>query len=264
MKKLTDKTVWITGASSGIGAALAREYATRGARCVLSSRRQDRLRAVKDSCDRPGDHVILPLDATDFDTHEAAVEAAENAAGPIDILVLNAGIGQRGNALGTDLSIARRIMDVNFTGTISLAQAAAKRMVSRKSGQIVVISSVLGHVAIPGSSSYSASKFALHGYFESLRGELFPYNISVSLVCPGYINTEITLHALQEDGTEFDVIDHNHTYGMDADVCADKIVRAVMSQKPAFTVGGKETWAVPLARLFPGLTRRIGRRYSRK
>ncbi|MFT5141646.1 MAG: dehydrogenase/reductase SDR family protein 7B [Rhodothermales bacterium] len=262
--KLTDKIVWITGASSGIGAALAREYASRGARCVLSARGIERLHAVKNSCDRPGDHVVLPLDTSEFDTHEAAVEAAEKAAGPIDILVLNAGIGQRGSALETDLGVARRIMDVNFTGTISLAQASAKRMVSRRSGQIVVISSVLGRVAIPGSSAYSASKFALHGYFEALRGEIFPHNISVSLVCPGYINTELTLHALQEDGSKFDVIDHNHTYGMDADVCADKIVRAVMGQKPVFTVGGKETWAVPLARFFPGLTRRVGRRYIRK
>lgn len=260
----SDKRVWITGASAGIGAALSKAFAADGARCVLSARREDRLESVRRECSNPDRHLVFPLDTTAFDTHEAAVESVEAEAGPIDILVLNAGIGQRGGALETDLDIVRRIMDVNFTGTVSLARLIAQRMVQRQSGHLVVISSVLGQLAIPGSSSYSASKFALHGYFEALRGEVYDHGLHITMVCPGYINTELTIHALQPDGTGFGVIDHNHTYGMPAEVCARKILAGVRRRKAFMRVGGKETWGVPLARLTPGLVRRVTRGYKRK
>jgi dehydrogenase/reductase SDR family member 7B len=258
------KVIWITGASSGIGAGLALEFAKQGARCVLTARRLDRLESVRQACERPDDHMVYQLDATDYGTHEKAVEEIEDVFGPVDILVLNSGIAQRGKAVNTGLEVTRRIMDVNFTGTISLARLTARRMVSRRRGQIVVISSVLGRISIPGSSAYSASKFALHGYFEALRGEVHSKGVGVTLVCPGYINTDITLHALQADGSEFGVIDDNHTYGMDSDVCARKIARAVAKRRPVFAVGGKETLTIPLGRLFPGLLRVFGRRYTRK
>ncbi len=258
------KRVWITGASAGIGAALAKAFDAGGAHCVLSARRQDRLEAVRSECDHPERHLVFPLDTTAFETHEAAAEEVESKAGPIDILVLNAGIGQRGGGLETNLDVVRRIMDVNFTGTVSLARLVARRMVRRRSGHLVVISSVLGRLAIPGSSSYSASKFALHGYFEALRGEVFGDGLHVTMVCPGYINTEITLHALQADGTGFGVIDHNHTYGMPAEVCARKILAGVRRRKALIRVGGRETWGVPLARLAPALVRRVTRGYKRK
>lgn len=260
----SDKRVWITGASSGIGAALAQAFAAEGAHCVLSARRADRLEAVRATCANPDRHLVFPLDSTAFETHEAATETVESEAGPIDILVLNAGIGQRGHALDTDLSVARRIMEVNFTGTVSLANAVGTRMAARRKGHLVVISSVLGKLSIPGSSAYSASKFALHGYFEAFRGEVASDGIDVTLVCPGYINTELTLHALQPDGTPFGVIDHNHTYGMPAEDCARKILTAVRRRKAEVRVGGRETLGIPVARLAPGLVRHLTRRYRRK
>ena len=258
------KRVWITGASSGIGAALAQEMAAQGALVVLSARREDRLREVLSRCAFPDRHLIFPFDATAFETHEEAVRRVEELAGPIDVLVLNAGIGQRGEALETELEVERSIMDVNYTGTVSLAKWAGRRMRSRQSGSIVVISSVLGKLSIGGSSSYSASKHALHGYFDSLRAELYGDGVRVTMVCPGYINTDITLHALQSDGSAFGVIDHNHTFGMDADVCARKICLAVADGRDEISVGGREIWGITLARLFPGLARRIARRYERK
>ncbi|MFT4603934.1 MAG: dehydrogenase/reductase SDR family protein 7B [Rhodothermales bacterium] len=258
------KRVWITGASAGIGAALAKAFDSAGAHCVLSARRTERLEAVRTACDHPERHLVFPLDTTAFESHEAAAREVEASAGPIDILILNAGIGQRGGALETNLDIVRRIMDVNFTGTVSLARLVAKRMAHRHSGHVVVISSVLGRLAIPGSSSYSASKFALHGYFEALRGEVFDDGIHVTMVCPGYINTDLTIHALQADGTGFGVIDHNHTYGMPAEVCARKILTAVRRRKAQVRVGGRETWGIPLARLAPALVRRVTRGYKRK
>ncbi|MBO6574713.1 MAG: SDR family NAD(P)-dependent oxidoreductase [Rhodothermales bacterium] len=258
------KRIWITGASYGIGEALAVEYAAQGANVVLSARSADRLEETRLRCERPDDHLVYPLDNLDFDRHEAAVAEVEERFGPIDIMVLNAGIGQRGAELESTLDITRKIMDVNFTGTASLGRHIARHMVRRKAGHIVVTSSVLGRLAIPGSASYSASKFALHGFFEGLRAELYPSNVHVTLVCPGYINTEITLHAVQGDGSKFGVIDHNHTYGMPADVCARKVVRAVKRKKAVFLVGGKETWGVYAAQYLPALTRRLTRRYSRK
>lgn len=258
------KKVWIIGASSGIGAALAVEMAHRGATCVLSARRVERLNDIARTCADPERHVVYPLDATDFASHEAAAQDIERQVGPLDIVVLNAGVGQRGHALDTEFDIERGIMELNYLGTISVAKAVGRKMRARQAGTIVVISSVLGRLSIPGSSSYSASKHALHGYFESLRAELYPHGVNVTIVCPGYINTEFTVHALQEDGSRFGVIDHNHTYGMDADVCAGRICDGVEKRRPVLVVGGTETWGILLARLFPGLARRTARGYSRK
>jgi len=182
----------------------------------------------------------------------------------VDVLILNSGIGQRGKALNTELSVTRRIMDVNFTGTVSLARLVAQSMASRGKGQLVVISSVLGQVSIQGSSAYSASKFALHGYFEAMRAELHSKGVGITLVCPGYINSEITLHSLKPDGSTFGVMDDNHTHGMTAETCARKIARGVARRRPVFSVGGKETLGIPAARFLPGLVRLVGRGYSRK
>ena len=215
-------------------------------------------------CANPDRHLVVPLDVTALDRHDAAADRVASALGPVDILVLNAGISQRGSALETGMDVVQRIMDVNFTGTVSLARIVGQSMVERGSGHIVVISSVLGRLSIPGSSAYSASKFALHGYFEAMQGEIYDRGVGITLVCPGYINTEITLHSLQADGTPFGEIDHNHTYGMDPDVCARKITRAIEREKPFLRVGGRETWGVPLARLAPGLVRRVTRSYKRK
>lgn len=264
MKPSGNRIVWITGASSGIGAALARAWAAEGARCVLSARREDALEAVRRSCADPDRHVVLPLDATAFDTHGEAVRRVYGEIGPVDVLVLNSGIGQRGSALDTDLDVVRRIMEVNFTGSVSLGRLVAARMATRGSGHLVVTSSVTGRVPVPGRSTYAASKHALHGYFEALRAEVHDRGVRVTMACPGYVLTDISENALAADGSRHGVTDAQHRRGMDADVCARQILRAVRHGRAEVHPGGPETLAMPLNRLLPGLSRLLLRRYARR
>ena len=194
-----ERKVWITGASSGIGEALARVLDRRGARLVLSARRSERLEAVKASLTRPQEHRVLPLDVTATD--RAAEHVAEAlTGGPVDVLVHGAGISQRSRAAETELAVDRRLMEVNFFGAVALTKAVLPSMLDRGAGHFVVVSSLVGKISTPLRSGYSASKHALHGFFDAVRAELYERGIRVTLACPGFIRTEITLHALTGDG----------------------------------------------------------------
>ena len=253
------KTVWITGASSGIGAALARELASRGAQVVLSARRTDRLDQVRASCDHPERHRVVPLDLGDG---EGLVEAARTVLekGPVDILVHNAGVSQRSLALDTNLQVMRQILEVNTLGTVALNGAVVPSMTENGGGQVVVVTSVLGRIGIPLRSAYAASKHALHGYFECLRAEVHKKNISITLICPGFVATEVSLHALKADGSPHGKQPKESQEGMPAEKCAQDIAKAIARRRPEALVGGFETWSVPLFRWFPGLFRRLSRR----
>jgi len=256
----SDKVVWITGASSGIGAALARAYDKRGASVVLSGRRADRLQDVVDVCSHPENHFILPLDVTREDTHSQAHRSVIERYGRVDLLINNAGISQRSNILDTQPEVERRIMEVNYFGTISITHCVLPEMVERRSGHIAVISSLMGYVSTPGRSSYAASKHALHGYFESLRAELWPEGINVTMICPGYVKTEIPLHSLRGDGRDHARMDMTHVKGMPADICAGKIVRAIKRKRSVVKIGWPHVGAVYVYRFLPQLYRFVLRR----
>ena len=209
-----DKVIWITGASSGIGEGLAYALAKEDARLILSARRVEELERVKQKCieDNAGNGTakssgtrtvpyILPLDISELESLPALVLQAHALSGGIDILVNNAGIGMRGYVADTDIAVQQRVMQVNYFGQIALTKAVLPYMIERGSGHIVVISSLTGKLPVPGRSAYCASKHALHGFFDALRGEVHQYGIKVTIVCPGFVRTHISENALLPDGS---------------------------------------------------------------
>jgi short-subunit dehydrogenase len=255
---LSEKAVWITGASSGIGAALARALAARGAHLLLSARRTERLREVAAACAGAASVEVLPLDVTAEDL-AAPVRDAEAVHGRLDVVVNNAGLGQRGSAEETDIAAVRRLMEVNFFGPVRLTQAVLPGMLACGGGQLVYTSSILGKIAVARRSTYCASKFALQGWCNALRCEVYDRNIRLTLVCPGWVRTEISQHALEADGSGHAKLDPGQAGGMDPDRFARKMARAIEREKPEAIIGGWETWAVHARRLFPSLFLRLVR-----
>jgi short-subunit dehydrogenase len=257
-----DVRVWITGASSGIGEALARAFYHAGAVLILSARREEELKRVQAACGGEKITHVLPMDVTDAAALPEKTAAAVAFAGGIDILVLNAGITQRSRTRETDESVYRRLMEVNFFGPEALARAVLPSMLAQKSGHIVVISSVAGKIGVPMRSGYSATKFALHGFFEALRAEEERNGIHVTMVCPGYIRTEISLSALRADGRRHAKMDSELAHGMPVEECARQILRGVARKKKEIVVAAaREKALVYMKRFFPDLlARMIGRR----
>lgn len=253
----SNQVIWITGASSGIGEAMATAFSREGASVVLSARRVDRLEATRLACSHPDRHLILPLDVALEATHQHAYQTILDRFGRVDILINNSGIGQRSLVMNTELSVERRIMEVNYFGTLSLTHTVLPDMVKRGSGQIVVISSLMGKLFTPRRSSYAASKHALQGYFESLHSELRNSGVSVTMVLPGYVKTEIPIHSLKGDGQTHEYMDKTNINGISADRCAGKIVRAVRKKRADVYIGGPEVLTVFLFRYFPRLYRTL-------
>lgn len=251
--RFENRLVWITGASSGIGEALAVAFSREGARVVLSARNARELERVRLGCARPERHRVLPLDLTDG----AAVAAAAKEVGEVDVLVHSGGVSQRSLAAETDLATDRAIMELNYFGTVALTKAVLPSMLARGSGQIVPISSVIGYVGVPSRSAYAASKHALHGFFETLRAETASRGIAITIVVPGYVRTKVSENALRGDGTPHGRMDETHARAMLPERAAAKIVDAVAARKAEVRVGGKEIWAVLLRRLVPGVVRRV-------
>jgi dehydrogenase/reductase SDR family member 7B len=254
---INDKIVWITGASSGIGEAVAYAFAHKGAKLILSARNTKRLNEVKERCSSPEQHLVLPLDLADSSTYSDNVQTVLDKFSHIDMLINNGGISQRSFAHQTSLDTDRRIMETNFFGTVALTKAVLPAMLERGSGQIVVISSLVGKLGTPLRSTYSASKHALHGFFDSLRAELSAKGIKVLIVCPGFIRTNISINALCADGSCHGIMDDAQAGGMLPEVCAGKIIEAIENGKDETLIGGKELMGVYLKRFFPGIFNRL-------
>ena len=250
MYDLKDKVIWISGASSGIGEYFARAASQKGAKIILSARRREKLEAlqVELGTDRT---AVLEMDVTHIDDISAKHEAAQAIYGPIDILVNNAGISQRSTVEETDLEVDRRMFEVNYFGNIALTKAALPSMLERQQGKIVVTSSIAGKLGVPFRSTYCATKHALHGYYDALRAEVHDRNVQVHVICPGYINTDISLHALNAKGEKHGKMDEGQAKGMAPDVCADRIIDAMIKNKNEVYIGGKEAKFVMLRRLSP-------------
>jgi len=258
----SNRRVWITGASSGIGEAVAVAFHQAGARLVLSARREDELKRVQTLCGDEPNTRVLPMDVTNVTELPQKTQQALGMFSGIDILVLNAGITQRSLTRDTDESVYRQLMEVNFFASQALARAVLPSMLAQKTGHMVVISSIAGKFGVPLRSGYSASKFALHGFFEVLRAEEEKNGIHVTMVCPGYIRTNISLSALRGDGGKHAQMDPGIQQGMPAAECARQILKAVARGKQEIIVGTKrEQGLVYLKRFFPDfLARMVGRR----
>ncbi|HEX2834695.1 MAG TPA: SDR family oxidoreductase [Thermoanaerobaculia bacterium] len=253
------KTVWITGASSGIGEALAVAWSRRGARVVLSARNVTELERVRAACANPSTQLVKPLDLTDGAAIDRVAREVLSEVGSIDVLVHSGGVSQRSLAAETPLAVDRAIMELNYFGTIALTKAVLPSMLARKSGTIVPITSVIGYVGIPTRSAYAASKHALHGFFEALRAETAKDGIRVTIAVPGYIRTNVSQNALKADGSAYGKLDETHAKAMRPEEAAPVIIDAVERGKHEVRVGGKEIHAVLLRRLLPGLVRRMMR-----
>jgi short-subunit dehydrogenase len=254
--------IWITGASSGIGHELAKAYAEKGALLVLSARSISKLEEVRQSLKNPEKHLVLPLDLMDASNFAEKVAQVISHYGKIDILINSGGVSQRGEAHATPLEIDRQIMDVNYFGAVALTKAVLPVMHKQQSGHIVAISSIAGKFGFYWRSAYSAAKHALQGFFESVLLEEAKNNIHVTLVFPGKINTPISMSAINEKGEAHGEMDHNQETGMSAELCAQKIIRAIDKKKREVLIGNKEIWAVYIKRYCPWLFWRIIKKQS--
>lgn len=251
------KTVWITGASSGIGRALAIEFSKQGANLILSARNNEALIETRSLCMDIKNVKLLPLDLQKNENFEAVTQEAISLFGSIDVLINNGGISQRGLAVETSLDVDRKIFEINYFGTIALTKAILPYFIENKKGQIAVTSSVVGKFGSPVRTAYSASKHALHGFYDSLRAELNSYKIGVTIVCPGPINTPISENALTATGEKQNKKDEAIAQGMNPQVLAKRYIKALKKNKREAWIGKKEVFAIYVKRFFPGLFARI-------
>ncbi len=249
-----NKVVWITGASSGIGEALAHQFYAKGCKLVLSSRRKEELERVSTKLSANSSNVlILPLDLENTSTINELTQKVIQTFGKIDILINNAGFSQRSLVKDTPLEIDRKLMEVNFFGTIALTKSVLPYMIKQKNGHFVVVSSIAGKFGFYFRSAYSASKHALHGFFEALRMEVFNDNIKILMVCPGKVKTNISINAITGDGGKHNVMDQSQENGVSADECAKQILKGIENNKYEIFIGGKELRAIWIKRFFPNL-----------
>lgn len=255
-----DKVVWITGASSGIGEGLAYEFARQGARLVLSARRADVLEAVRARCERPEAHMVLAMDMTDIDAFPARVAEVLARFERIDVLVNNAGISQRSLVKDTALDVDRRIMEVDFFAPVALTKAVLPHMLAAGRGQLVAVSSVVGLVATPYRSAYAAAKHAIVGFYDALRAEVHDAGLTVSVVFPGFVRTNVSRAALTGDGSLHGQVDEKIASAMGPEEFARDAVAALGRGEARIIIAGREKIAVWLGRLSPALLARVIRK----
>ena len=264
------QTVWITGASRGIGAELAREFASHGARLILSAPESERrgLESTLAMCRRYGEpqapHRIATFDLSSDDDILRVHDSLRSDGWRVDVLVHNAGITHRSMALETRTDVDRQVMAVNYLGPVTLTKLVAPDMIQRGRGSIVVVASVLGLIATPHRSAYIASKHALHGFFEALRTETLDQGLHILLTYPGFVNTDISVHALTAQGGVYGKHDPGQAQAMPPARVAQAIVKGLADRKPRLLITGKEGLLVYLQRLAPGLVTRIVRRVATK
>lgn len=251
--KFENKIVWITGASSGIGKHLALTLSKIDCKLILSSRRKLELDHVKSLCKDPKLVHVLPMDLEDIDTMKALVETAVSIFGKIDILVNNGGISQRSLILETDVSVDRKLMEVDYLGTVALSKAILPHFVSNQAGHFVVVSSVMGKFSSSYRSAYCGAKHALHGFFDALRLEHDKDDIKVTMICPGFVNTEIAKNALTADGSTQKHQDQKTEDGLEVNHFVKRMIKAVKKEKFEAYIGKREILGVFIKRLSPKL-----------
>lgn len=259
--QLKGKVVLITGASSGIGEALAHQFYRAGCRVILAARRQEELERVRDQLLRtpipvaPAQQpVIINLDLADVSSIPAAVERAKKICGSIDILINNGGMSQRGSVQSTKLEVDMQVMQVNYFGQVALTKAILPLMIQRKSGHIVAVSSIQGRVAIPFRSAYSASKHALQAFCDSMRPEVAQHNIHVTVVSPGYVQTSLSINAVTGSGQKYGVMDETTAGGYPPNYVAEQILNGVaLQEKEIIIATAGPRYAILLRSLSPSI-----------
>ena len=253
--QISNKTVWITGASSGIGEALAKAFFSQGATVILSARNLSRLNELKSRLDRqvPERCFVVPSDITKSDEVLQAVATIQTLVPRLDILVNNAGVSQRSSVLETGIQVYRELFEVNFFGAVEVTKSVLPWMISTGGGHVVVISSMAGKYGFRMRSGYSAAKHALHGFFETMRAELNEKNVRVTLICPGRVKTDISVNSLTGDGKKYGKMDAGQANGVPVERCANIIVRAVKNNRKEVFIGRLEVFLLIVKRVCPDL-----------
>lgn len=230
-----NKVVWITGASSGIGKELAIQLSLEKAILILTSSNVLLLEEVKQEVQHTTVY-ILPYDLLDIDNIPALVDKAISLEGRIDYIIQSAGISQRAVASETSMDVYKKLMAINYFAPVAITQALLPYLKIRNSGNITVVSSIAGLIGFPLRSGYAASKHAIKGYLETLQCELYKTNLTISLVYPGRINTNISKNALVGDGQQYGATDENNEVGMEVAVCVKKILKGLRSNKKTIII----------------------------
>lgn len=258
-----NKVFWVTGASSGIGKSLVMELSKKDAYLIISSRNRKALEEVQNLCELSEKVRILPLDLEDYENLEKKVEKAISFFGKIDVLVNNGGISQRSFAKDTKISVDKRLMDINYLGTVALTKGLLPHFMKNKSGHFVTTTSIVGKIGTPLRSTYAATKHALHGFFDSLRAEHYNDNINVTLVCPGFVTTNVSKNALTGDGSPQNSMDSATANGIHPDRFATLMLKAIKNKREeVYIAGAKEKLGVYTKRFFPKLLSKMIRKLS--
>lgn len=258
---LAEKTIWVTGASSGIGKAICHYLATQGCRVVLSARHSESLEAVRLALPNPDKHWVVPLDLGQPEKLNSIIAQAMPSIGEVHALINNGGISQRSFAAETDIAVDRQLMEVNYLGTVAMTKALLPHFLQRGSGTVMSVSSVAGKVGSQLRSGYSGSKHAVIGFMDSLRAELHQHGIKVLVACPGWVRTDISINALNAKGQRNNEMDPTIEKGISAEACAEQIVRAMQRDKNEVIIGKGISGIAPLIkRLSPRLVNWVNRR----
>ncbi|MFC2086465.1 SDR family oxidoreductase, partial [Bacteroidota bacterium] len=247
-----------TGATSGIGEALAYEFAALNAKLVLSSNQFDELERVKNECLKNCEKCIsIGFDLENEQEIKDSVAKVVNEFNQIDVLINNGGISQRSLIIETPLEVDRKIMNIDYYGAVILTKNVLPVMIKNNGGNIMVTTSIAGKFGFPLRSAYSAAKHALYGFFETLRAEHIKDNIKVTIACPGRVQTNISKHALTKEGKEHGVMDKGLAGGITAEKCARIMRKAIQKNKREVLIGGKELLMVYIKKFIPGLFYKI-------
>lgn len=253
-----DQVVWVTGASSGIGEAMARDFVKRGARVILTARRVDRLLRLETELNggSPSPRAkALPADLSDLDAIPGLAARAVGIFGHIDVLFNNAGASQRGMAADTSFEIEHRMIKLDLLSPIALTKALLPHLLERRSGRILVTSSLMGDLELPGNATYACVKHGLNGYFYSLAFELKSLGIPVQVLQPGFVRTEVSINAITSTGERHGKMDSTHEKAMSAEEFSRRVFPEIEKGKTSIYIAGKERLAVTLRHWFPGIYR---------
>lgn len=253
-----NKVIWITGAASGIGRGLVMEYFNKNATIVASDRNEEELKKLKIELKASDSNFLIkPFDLTKTEVVDSLAKEVFDVLGRIDILINVGGISQRSLVVDTSMEIFRKVLEVNFFGTVALTKAVLPYMIKQGGGKIAGTSSIVGKFGFPLRSAYSASKHAIQGFMETVRAENVPNNIKVSVIIPGRVQTNISLNALTKDGTAHGKMDDGQAGGITVEKAAKTIVRGIEKNKPEILVGAKELLMVHIRRFFPRIAYRM-------
>ncbi len=266
MQSFKNKVVWVTGASSGIGEALAKDFARKGAKVILTARRKDRLEQVAQQIHhelgRQDIAKVLPLDLLLYEQVQNAVEQAIALFGGVDVLVNNAGASQRSLVVDTPFCVEKKMIDLDLMSPIALTKAILPHFLSRKTGRVIVTSSVMGYLELPGNATYACVKHGLNGYFYSLGYELKKYGILVQVLEPGFVKTEITLNAITASGVPYGKMDNTHARAMSAEEFSRRAIKKLEQNSEEIIIAGKEIIALYVRCWFPSLYRKFVHRFA--